>query len=49
LVNAKVSYEIWRGIKPFLAIENMFDQNYERNPGFPESGRRMFVGVNATF
>jgi outer membrane cobalamin receptor len=49
LVNAKVAYELWRGIKPFIAIENLLDTNYERNPGFPEPGRRFFFGVNAVF
>ncbi|WHZ23402.1 MAG: hypothetical protein OJF47_002514 [Nitrospira sp.] len=49
LVNAKVSYEVRNGIKPYIAIENLLDANYERNPGFPESGRRVFFGVNALF
>ncbi|MBI4002554.1 MAG: TonB-dependent receptor [Nitrospira defluvii] len=49
LVNAKVSYELWKGIKPYVAVENLLDANYERNPGFPEPGRRVFFGVNATF
>lgn len=49
LVNAKVFYEVRNGIKPYIAIENLLDANYERNPGFPESGRRVFLGVNATF
>ncbi|NGZ02622.1 MAG: hypothetical protein CV090_06195 [Nitrospira sp. WS238] len=49
LMNAKVSYEVWKGIKPYIAVENLLDANYERNPGFPESGRRVFFGVNAVF
>lgn len=49
LVNAKVSYEVRKGIKPYIAVENLLDANYERNPGFPEPGRRVFFGVNATF
>lgn len=49
LVNAKVSYEVRKGIKPYIAIENLLDANYERNPGFPEPGRRVFFGVNAVF
>ena len=48
-MNAKVSYEVRKGIKPYIAIENLLDANYERNPGFPEPGRRVFFGVNATF
>ncbi len=37
------------GEEPFIAIENLLDTNYERNPGFPEPGRRYFFGVNAVF
>jgi iron complex outermembrane receptor protein len=49
LLNGKFTYEVWKGIKPYLAIENLFDSNYDRSFGFPESGRRFFIGVNARF
>ncbi|MDH5699826.1 MAG: TonB-dependent receptor [Nitrospirota bacterium] len=49
LLNGKITYEIYKGIRPFLAIENLTDSNYARNLGFPESGRRFFVGINAQF
>jgi outer membrane cobalamin receptor len=42
-------YEVRKGIKPFLAFENLLDSNYERNPGFPEPGRRVFIGLHAIF
>jgi len=49
LMNGKITYELIKGIRPFLAIENLTDSNYARNLGFPESGRRYFMGVNAQF
>ena len=49
LLNGKVSYQIAQGIRPFLAVENLADANYARHLGFPEPGRRFFVGVHAQF
>jgi outer membrane cobalamin receptor len=49
LLNGKISYEIWKGWRPFLAIENLTDSNYVRNIGYPEPGRRFFFGINAKF
>jgi iron complex outermembrane recepter protein len=49
LLDGKVSYEVWKGIKPFLAVENILDSNYERTFGFPQAGRSFFFGVNARF
>ena len=49
LINGKISYEVWKGWKPFLAIENLTDSNYVRNIGYPEPGRRFFMGVNVQF
>jgi len=48
LLNGKLSYELWPGVKPFFAVENLFDSNYEAIRGFPQPGRRYFFGVNAT-
>ena len=47
-INGKLSYEVRKGIKPYVTIENLLNANYYRTPGFPESGRRIFIGVNAT-
>ena len=49
LLNGKITYEIYQGIRPFLAIENLTDSNYVRNIGYPEPGRRFFMGINAQF
>lgn len=47
LLNAKVDYEIWKGIKPFFMVENITDSNYEAIRGFQRPGRRFFFGVHA--
>jgi len=47
LVNGKIAYEVWKGVKPFVMVENIFDSNYEAIRGFPQPGRRIFFGINA--
>lgn len=49
LVNGKIAYEIWKGVKPFVMVENIFDSNYEAIRGYPRPGRRFFFGLNAKF
>ncbi len=49
LVNGKISYEVWKGVKPYLAVENLLDTDYERIRSFPQPGRSIFFGINATF
>ena len=46
LLNGKLSYEIWKGINPFVYVENITDSNYERHIDYPQPGRRFFFGVN---
>ncbi|HSE59095.1 MAG TPA: TonB-dependent receptor plug domain-containing protein [Nitrospiraceae bacterium] len=36
LLNGKLMYEVRKGLKPYLAFENLLDSDYARNPGFPE-------------
>ena len=48
LVNGKIAYEVWKGVKPFVMVENIFDSNYEAIRGFSRPGRRIFFGINAT-
>jgi len=47
LVNGKIAYEVWKGVKPFVMVENIFDSNYEAIRGYPRPGRRIFFGINA--
>ena len=47
LLNAKIAYEIWKGVNPFVMVENILDSDYEAIRGFPQSGRRIFFGLNA--
>lgn len=49
LLNGKTSYEVWKGVKPYLAVENLLDTDYERIRGFPQPGRSFFFGVNIKF
>lgn len=49
LVNTKIAYEVWKGVKPFLFIENLLDSDYQRIRGFPSAGRSFFFGVNTAF
>ena len=49
LFNGKIAYEVWKGVKPFLMVENIFDSNYEAIRGFSRPGRRFFFGLNAKF
>lgn len=45
LLNGKVSYQIHRGIRPFLAIENLTNSHYARKLGFSKLGRRLLIGI----
>lgn len=47
LLNVKLSYEVWKGVRPFLFVENILDSDYQRIRGFPSPGRSFFFGVNA--
>jgi len=49
LLNGKIEYEVWQGIKPFFMVENMLDSNYDAIRGFPASGRRYFFGLQAKY
>jgi len=49
LLNGKISYQLFPGFRPFLSVENLTDSNYVRNIGFPEPGRRFFIGVHGQF
>ncbi len=49
LLNGKLSYSAWKGMTPYLAVENILDTNYSRVFGFPQPGRRLFFGISAKF
>ena len=49
LLNGRVSYAVWKGVAPYLAVENILDTNYSRIFGFPQPGRRFFFGLSARF
>lgn len=39
----------WRNYKLYLGLENILDENYEGEYGFPEAGRNFSIGINADF
>ena len=47
LLNGKIAYEVWKGVSPFIMVENILDSNYEAIRGFPQPGRRIFFGIHA--
>ncbi len=47
LLNGKVEYELCKGFKPFVMVENILDSDYEAIRGYPRPGRRYFFGMQA--
>jgi iron complex outermembrane recepter protein len=48
-VNARVSQKFLDNFEAYIAINNIFDRNYEAEFGFPGQGRNIFGGVTARF
>lgn len=49
LVGAKVTQEILKGVRLHVAVRNLFDTDFESEPGFPGQGRTFAFGAAATF
>jgi len=49
LLNSKLSYEVRKGITPYIAVENILDEDYALRYGQPMPGRTFFVGLNVRF
>lgn len=49
LVNAKVMYEITKGLRMEAGVRNLFDKNYELNEGYPMPGRTYFSNLTYRF
>jgi iron complex outermembrane receptor protein len=45
VVNARISKSFMKRYEAYVAINNIFDSNYESELGFPGLGRNFFVGV----
>ncbi|HIP38651.1 MAG TPA: TonB-dependent receptor [Desulfocapsa sulfexigens] len=48
LINAKLTYS-YKQFTPFLAVENLLDENYVRSVGYPQAGRTFTIGISANF
>ncbi|OCL84779.1 TonB-dependent receptor plug domain-containing protein [Arcobacter porcinus] len=47
--NAKVAYEIKKGLTFDLGASNIFDKNYEYSYGYPEAGRVVYSNITYKF
>ena len=49
IMNARISNTFLKNYEAYVAINNIFDKNYESEAGYPSPGRNFFVGVSAKF
>jgi outer membrane receptor protein involved in Fe transport len=49
IMNARVSKSFAKYFEAYVAINNIFDENYEPEIGFPAPGRNFYVGLTARY
>ncbi len=49
VMNARVSKKFLNNFEAYVAINNIFDRNYEPEAGFPAEGRTIYGGLTAKF
>jgi outer membrane receptor protein involved in Fe transport len=49
IMNARVSKSFAKYFEGYVAFNNIFDENYESETGFPAPGRSFYVGLAARF
>lgn len=49
VMNARVSKKFFTNFEAYVAINNIFDRNYEPETGFPALGRNIYGGLSAKF
>lgn len=49
VMNARVSQTFLKNFEAYIAINNIFDRNYEPEEGFPAHGRNIYGGIVARF
>jgi iron complex outermembrane recepter protein len=49
VANAKIGYDIGKGLWVDAGVKNLFDENYEIQEGYPEAGRTLFANLRYTF
>jgi vitamin B12 transporter len=49
VVNATVTYDLGGNAEVWARVENLFDEDYQLQPGYGTSGRALYLGVRTTF
>ncbi|ATX65616.1 TonB-dependent receptor plug domain-containing protein [Roseinatronobacter bogoriensis] len=49
VANAAVRYRVTDATDLYLRVDNLFDRNYQVNPGYKTSGRAFYIGVASRF
>lgn len=49
IANARISKSFLKYFEAYLALNNIFDKNYESESGFPGSGRNFYLGISAKY
>jgi len=49
VVGLKGSYQIHRNLNCFIGIDNLFNADYEKIPGYPMPGARVYMGMKTVF
>jgi len=49
VANAAIRYRVTDQADLYLRVENLFDRNYQVNPGYKTSGRAFYLGVASRF
>ena len=49
LLNAKITQEVGMQSEVFISVENLLDEDYEEEDGFPQQGRTVWVGLKSEF
>ncbi len=49
VIDTKLSYQLWKGLRAFVEVDNITDENYQEIPGFPQPGIAAFAGLSYKF
>ncbi len=49
ITNIRISTKFLKYLGAYLAVNNIFDKNFESETGFPGRGRNFYLGLSATY
>lgn len=49
VIDTKLSYQLWKGLRAFVEVDNITDDSYQEIPGFPQPGIAAFAGLSYRF